>query len=162
MNPLQPFEPRLVISPVQSPENAEQVFQSAEEAFKAGLGIVKVIGIGLGVRKDRRPVYLPKKSRQRLALSSRFLNNRLCLEDRLIPGTHRRKSPHSFASDETHWLHSFVQKVGLTCFRARDRRPDDRADIAPPDSCYWSIFGSEAPHPCNNGIYPSPVLPQYH
>jgi hypothetical protein len=52
MNPLQPFEPRLVISPVQSPENAEQVFQSAEEAF-----IVKVIGIGLGVRKDRRPVY---------------------------------------------------------------------------------------------------------
>jgi hypothetical protein len=57
MNLLQPFEPHLVISPVLSPEMAKQVFRSAGEAFKGRLGIAKVIGIGLGVRKDRRPVY---------------------------------------------------------------------------------------------------------
>jgi hypothetical protein len=57
MNLLRPFEPCLVISPTQSPEKAAQIFQSAEEEFKSGLRVVKVIGIGMGVQKDRRTFY---------------------------------------------------------------------------------------------------------
>jgi hypothetical protein len=57
MNLLRPFEPRLVISPMLSSEKAEQVLQTAEEEFKSGLGVVKVIGTGLGVQKDLHPVY---------------------------------------------------------------------------------------------------------
>jgi hypothetical protein len=37
MNLLRPFEPRLVISLMLSPEKAEEVFQTAEEEFKSGL-----------------------------------------------------------------------------------------------------------------------------